>query len=180
MTETTNRTVKVRYAHPRWIQLTVLLVVFISGGFVGATIAMKCVHSRMEYLRANPDALPNVVLPRLRRILTLTAEQSTEIHAIISRHHPQIDSYRRQGIDGMHNEFDVMEKEVAAVLDDVRMSSPPVAQAPLFSDEWYRVKSLKPRLADDVIAERHQYRGQLWWVLHRPSTRSVHRLDRYL
>ena len=51
------------------------------------------------------------------------------------------------------------------------------SREPLFSDHWYRIKSLKPRLADDVVIERHAYRGRLWWVLHRPSTRSVYRID---
>ena len=51
------------------------------------------------------------------------------------------------------------------------------ARKPLFSDHWYRIKSLKPRLADDVVIERHAYRGRLWWVLHRPSTQSVYRID---
>ena len=118
MTEPLTQTKRLRYAHPRWIQLSVLLIVFVSGAAVGATIAMKCVHARMEYLRANPDALPTVVLPRLNRILSLSDTQSTQIHEILSRRHPAIDRHRRQSADGMHAEFDLMEKEIAAVLNE--------------------------------------------------------------
>ncbi len=109
--------IKWRRAQPRWIQISVLLVVFVAGGLVGAMVAMKSVHSRMEYLRKNPDALPAVVVPRLQRILGLSDEQSQQLREIIGRRHPRITKFREQGMDGMHAEFDAMEEEIAAILD---------------------------------------------------------------
>nr|WP_320190175.1 peptidase M50 [uncultured Desulfobacter sp.] len=35
----------------------------------------------------------------------------------------------------------------------------------LFSTSWYRVAELKPRLRGHVQIHRHQYRGELWYVL---------------
>ncbi len=37
-----------------------------------------------------------------------------------------------------------------------------------FSDFWYRVAPLKPRLRGHVEIHRHLYRGQLWYVLAGP------------
>ncbi|NND92105.1 MAG: hypothetical protein HKN42_14695 [Granulosicoccus sp.] len=50
-------------------------------------------------------------------------------------------------------------------------------QDPLFSEHWYRVKDLKPRLASDVISRRHSYRGIPCYVLHRQSTGAYHRVS---
>ena len=100
------------------MQISVLLVVFVAGGLAGAMLAMKSVHSRMEYLRKNPDALPTVVVPRLQHILALSDQQSEQLREIIGRRHPRIIEFRNQGMVGMHAEFEAMEKEIAAILDE--------------------------------------------------------------
>ena len=46
----------------------------------------------------------------------------------------------------------------------------------LFSEHWYRVKDLKPRLASDVTVSRHVYRGVPWYVLYRASNGGYHRV----
>jgi putative peptide zinc metalloprotease protein len=45
----------------------------------------------------------------------------------------------------------------------------------LFSASWYRVERLRPRLRGHVRLQRHQYRGQIWYVLHDLSTDRFHR-----
>ncbi len=45
----------------------------------------------------------------------------------------------------------------------------------LFSASWYRVERLRPRLRGHVRLQRHQYRGQVWYVLHDLSTDRFHR-----
>lgn len=40
-----------------------------------------------------------------------------------------------------------------------------VATQPMFSDSWYRVSSLKPRLAQQLKTVRHLVRDQIWHVL---------------
>lgn len=47
--------------------------------------------------------------------------------------------------------------------------------AQLFSEHWYRVKGLKPRLANDVETNRHVYRGVASYMLHRKSSNQVYR-----
>ncbi|MCZ6711638.1 MAG: peptidase M50, partial [Gammaproteobacteria bacterium] len=48
---------------------------------------------------------------------------------------------------------------------------------PLFSENWFRIKDLKPRLAVDVGVRRHVYRRVPWYVLYRASTGTYHRVD---
>jgi len=47
----------------------------------------------------------------------------------------------------------------------------------LFSAHWHRVRDVRPRLADDVVINRHVYRNRPCHVLQRRSTNVCHRLD---
>ena len=44
-----------------------------------------------------------------------------------------------------------------------------------FSNYWYRVAELQPRLRSHARIARHQYRGQVWYILDDPSTQRYHR-----
>jgi putative peptide zinc metalloprotease protein len=44
-----------------------------------------------------------------------------------------------------------------------------------FSQLWYRVAALKPRLRSHVEVQRHHYRGELWFVIQDYATGRVHR-----
>lgn len=52
-----------------------------------------------------------------------------------------------------------------------------VSTGSLFSAQWHRVRNVCPRLASDVTASRHVYRGRTAYVLHRRATSAFHRLD---
>ncbi|TFL17281.1 peptidase M50 [Jannaschia formosa] len=45
----------------------------------------------------------------------------------------------------------------------------------LFSDYWYRVEHLRPRLRGHVRLHRHDYRGDVWYVLFDPLSARSHR-----
>ncbi len=47
----------------------------------------------------------------------------------------------------------------------------------LFSPSWYRVASLTPRLRSHAALHRHQYRGNIWYVLHDRSNERFHRFS---
>lgn len=47
----------------------------------------------------------------------------------------------------------------------------------LFSPFWYRVASLAPRLRSHVKLHRHQYRGQIWYILQDRSNERFHRFS---
>jgi putative peptide zinc metalloprotease protein len=48
---------------------------------------------------------------------------------------------------------------------------------PLFSESWYRVAEMAPRLRPQVETYRQHYRGRLWHVLRDPSNNKFFRLD---
>jgi len=47
----------------------------------------------------------------------------------------------------------------------------------LFSESWYRVSELKPRLRSHAQIHRHTYRGRNWYVLQDHSTGQFHRFS---
>jgi putative peptide zinc metalloprotease protein len=47
----------------------------------------------------------------------------------------------------------------------------------LYSSSWYRVAGLRPRLRGHVRIHRHQYRGELWYVLEDRVSRRMHRFN---
>ncbi len=47
----------------------------------------------------------------------------------------------------------------------------------LFSPSWYRVAGLKPRLRSHAQVHRHQYRGQVWYILQDLSSERFHRFS---
>ncbi|MBX3301374.1 MAG: hypothetical protein KF693_04095 [Nitrospira sp.] len=46
-----------------------------------------------------------------------------------------------------------------------------------FSASWYRVERLKPRMRNHVHLQRHQYRGQIWYVLQDRAADRFHRFS---
>lgn len=106
-----------RRALPWWGHVGVLLLVFVSGGVVGAMIATQAIYSRLNYYREHAGALPADIVPRLQVRLDLTAKQMEKVRAIIAIRHPRMIENRRQGAQAMLDEFRMMEHEIAGVLD---------------------------------------------------------------
>ena len=48
---------------------------------------------------------------------------------------------------------------------------------PTFSESWYRVKDLKPRLRAAAQISRQHYRGERWYVVRDPAGNQFHRLS---
>jgi putative peptide zinc metalloprotease protein len=46
-----------------------------------------------------------------------------------------------------------------------------------FSESWYRVASLRPRLRSTVQVSRQHFRGRMWHVLHDPASNQFFRLN---
>ncbi len=107
-----------RRALPRWIQLLVLLVVFIAGGVAGSMVTTKVIHTRMEGYRQQAPIFSEDIVMRLRMRLGLTDEQADQVQEIIERHHSKLVAYRNDGSQMMHTEFDAMVDEVETVLTD--------------------------------------------------------------
>jgi putative peptide zinc metalloprotease protein len=50
-------------------------------------------------------------------------------------------------------------------------------ERPTFSESWYRVAALRPRLRSTVQVHRQHFRGQMWHVLQDPSSNQFFRLN---
>ena len=107
-----------RKSLPVWMQVVVLLVVFASGIGVGALSATRYVIGRVQHYRTHPEVLPEEITQSLTRRLRLTAEQQSEVLKIISHRHARIEEVRQASAPEIHSEFDRMEQEVAAVLEE--------------------------------------------------------------
>ncbi len=114
----TRKLTRWRRALPVWVQVVVLLVVFVSGIGVGAVGASRYVLSRMQHYRAHPEVLPAEITNTLTSRLGLTAEQSDEVLAVITKRHGRIEEVRQASSPEIHSEFDLLEEEVAAVLNE--------------------------------------------------------------
>lgn len=130
-----------RRALPVWIQAVVLLVVFGSGIGVGSVVASRYMLSRMQHYRAHPEVLPVEITDTLTSRLKLTSEQSEEILSVITHRHGRIEEVRQASSPEIHSEFDLLEKEVAAVLNEKQK------QRWLSTAEWVR-KSFLPMNPD--------------------------------
>jgi putative peptide zinc metalloprotease protein len=52
-----------------------------------------------------------------------------------------------------------------------------VTERSLFSPNWYRVAGLRPALRDHVALHRHQFRGEVWYVLQDHASGRYHRFS---
>ena len=50
-------------------------------------------------------------------------------------------------------------------------------QDSLFSSHWYRVAGLRPRVRSNVVANRHYYRGAVWYVVGAKTNKSQLRIN---
>ncbi|MDC0590203.1 hypothetical protein OAP17_10740, partial [Porticoccaceae bacterium] len=48
--------------------------------------------------------------------------------------------------------------------------------ASLFSNDWYRISTLKPNVRDHITVHAHRYRGRRWYMLEDHITGQVRRL----
>lgn len=117
--EATHTSLKpMRRSLPVWVQIAVLLAVFCGGIGVGAAIASRYLLARMQHYRAHPESLPSEVTANLTSRLALSNEQSEKVLEIITRRHGRIESARQASAPNIHSEFDLMEQEVANVLNE--------------------------------------------------------------
>lgn len=107
-----------RRALPVWVQVVILLVVFASGIGVGAVGASRYMLGRMQHYRAHPEDLPGEITDTLTGRLGLSEDQSEQVLATIKHRHARIEEIRQTSAPGIHREFDLLEQEVANVLDE--------------------------------------------------------------
>lgn len=106
-----------RKALPLWVQLVLFLVVFGAGGVIGAVISLKSVYSRLDYYRQHPAALPDEVLPRLKKRLDLSDQQAAAVDRIFRKGHARMLALHGQVSADIHKAFNAMAAEIEAELE---------------------------------------------------------------
>ncbi|MEM9366840.1 MAG: hypothetical protein AAGD07_12675 [Planctomycetota bacterium] len=114
----TRRPLPWRRALPAWIQAVVLLVVFGAGIGVGVVATSRYIFARMQHYRAHPEVLPAEIAATLTSRLALTDGQSAAVFAVISKRHARIESARQASSPEIHSEFNLLEEEVNALLNN--------------------------------------------------------------
>lgn len=107
-----------RRALPSWVQVVVLLVVFVAGGIAGSMVTTGIIHSRMEQYRQQAPIFSEDIVMRLRFRLGLSDQQAVDVREIIENRHSKMVQFRNEGSAKMHSEFNAMVGEVAEVMDE--------------------------------------------------------------
>lgn len=106
---------------PRRLLLGMMLVMFVSGGGIGAGSTLMLINRRIEENenRHDPKIVGQRVVQELTEKLSLNDEQAAEVDRIMNDHLDAIDRLRREVIfPKMRDQFEQMKEQVDAVLDD--------------------------------------------------------------
>jgi hypothetical protein len=106
---------------PRRLLLGMMLVMFVSGGGIGAGSTLMLINRRIEENenRHDPKMVGLRVAQELTEKLSLNEEQAAEVERIMNDHMAAIDRLRRDVIfPKMRDQFEQMKEQVDAVLDD--------------------------------------------------------------
>ena len=89
----------------------------------------------------------------LRLSCELSDEQSEHVREIINRRHPRIIKHREQGSEGMHTEFDAMEREIANLQKQIDAETAKVVGG----DESFSKKTTQYEqfMLDSEVAKQH-------------------------
>lgn len=100
----------------RWLRLFAILLIFLSGGVVGAVSGGLWMRDRMISMIQHPEQVPDRVLPRIRSVLSLSDEQARTVEESVRRRHAAMESLRAETYPKQLAEFKAMQSEVAEVL----------------------------------------------------------------
>ncbi|MBI2195263.1 MAG: hypothetical protein HYU36_25055 [Planctomycetes bacterium] len=102
----------------RWKTLFLATVLFLSGIALGGGAAVWLIRRQVIYALHHPEEAPGRILPILRRRLDLTDDQARKVKEILHRRQASLQDIRREVQPRVEAELDLVEKEVADVLDD--------------------------------------------------------------
>ncbi len=101
-----------------WVSLGLALVIFASGCIVGGTATLLVARNRILHALHHPEEGPARIAARLKRKLDLTDEQTKKVEAILARRQAALAAIRRRVQPEVESQLDLVESEIAEVLDD--------------------------------------------------------------
>ena len=100
-----------------WLRLLLYLVIFISGGIVGTGITLMVIRKSALFAVHHPDEMPAIIADRMTRVLDLDDDQKCQILDILRERQEALQDIRRQSQPLVEEQLDLLEEQVAAVLD---------------------------------------------------------------
>jgi NADH dehydrogenase/NADH:ubiquinone oxidoreductase subunit G len=102
----------------RWLSIVLTLVVFISGFVLGAGTVAISIRNQALFALHHPEQEPARIAARLRRSLRLSDEQTQRVQQILEDRQAALESIRRDVQPRVVAELDLVEQQIAAVLDE--------------------------------------------------------------
>lgn len=106
----------------RWLRLPMLLLIFLSGGVVGAVSGGFWMRDHMISMMRHPEQVPDRIMPRIRSELALNDDQARKVEVIVRRRHAAMESLRAETYPKQLAEFKAMHTEVAEILTPEQLS----------------------------------------------------------
>ncbi|MHB8900235.1 MAG: hypothetical protein ACYC6Y_15910 [Thermoguttaceae bacterium] len=103
-----------------WLRLFLYLVIFVSGGLVGAGGGLLIIRSGALFAVHHPEAMPARIVDRIDSSLSLSDPQRRQVESILRERQRAIQEIRVEFQPRVEEELDRLEADVSAVLDPVQ------------------------------------------------------------
>lgn len=97
-----------------WLTLFLAVIIFVSGMIVGG----GCLVALLVHVSRRVDEAPAATAARLKRQLGLSDEQTAQVQEIVRTRQDALHKIRDEVQPRFREEIDLLEKQVASVLDD--------------------------------------------------------------
>lgn len=101
----------------RWLKLLLASVIFLCGFLAGTGTSVVVIRNRLVNAIHHPEQAPELITNRLRRPLGLTENQAAEVKKVLQKRQVALQEIRRRVQPEVKTQIDLVEKEVAAVLN---------------------------------------------------------------
>lgn len=93
-------------------------LVFLGGCACGAALATLAIKHAVHHAMQSPQTMAGHIAERLSGFLDLSDEQEKQVEQILVRRHEALTDIRREIQPKLEAELNILEQEIAAVLDD--------------------------------------------------------------
>jgi hypothetical protein len=100
----------------RWVTVLAAVLIFGAGLVSGVGLTIVVAVHRLQYAIHHPEQAPSRVAHVLKRRLGLSAEQETQIEAIVAKRQAELTAIRQRFHPQIEEQLDELHKEIGEVL----------------------------------------------------------------